>query len=107
VSWAGTLIGAMQEFVFSAPVWIYDGDFAWYFVTLPRRVAAEIREATSGRRKAFGTVKVAVTLGTSRWTTSLFATKELESYVLPLKASVRQREQVQAGMTVEILLVLV
>jgi hypothetical protein len=96
----------VPEYVFRAVVWVYEGDMPWHFVTLPRAVAAEIRQATSGRRKAFGTVKVSVTLGGSRWTTSLFATNELDSYVLPVKGSVRQREQVQAGMTVEILLVL-
>jgi len=102
----GTIFGEMHEFEFSASVWIYDGSIGWYFLTLPREVAAEIRESTKGTRKAFGTVKVSVTVGSSRWKTSLFPTKELDSYVLPIKASVRQREQVQAGMTVDVLLVL-
>ncbi len=52
-----------HESVFSAPVWIYDGDSPWYFVTLPRAVAAKIRETASRQGKAFGSVKVAATLG--------------------------------------------
>lgn len=87
-------------------MWVYDGDAPWHFVTLPRGVAAEIRELVSGRRKAFGSVKVAATVGRTRWKTSLFPYKVGETYLLPVKAAVRAREQIQAGMTLEILLVL-
>ena len=92
------------EFSFSAPVWVYEGEAAWYFVTLPRGVAAEVRECIAGTTKPFGSVKVSATLGTTRWKTSLFPDKKSNSYVLPIKAAVRQKEQVHAGMTVEVFL---
>jgi hypothetical protein len=95
----------VTEFVFQAAVWVYEGDAPWHFVTLPRGVAAEIRRAVSGCRRPFGSVKVAATVGRTRWKTSLFPHKAGDSYLLPVKAAVRAREQIQAGMTVEVLVV--
>lgn len=42
----------------------------------------------------------------TRWKTSLFPDKSAASSSLPIKAAVRAREQIQAGTTVEVLLVI-
>lgn len=50
----------------------------------------------------FGSVKVEVTLGESRWSTSVFPDAERKTFVLPVKAAVRRREGVDVGDTVRI-----
>jgi hypothetical protein len=95
-----------QEFTFEATVWLYGGKSAWHFVTLPRAVAAEIIGGVMGSRKPFGSVKVLAILGGTRWNTSLFRDTNKDSFLLPIKAAVRLREQIQAGMRVEVSLLL-
>jgi Domain of unknown function (DUF1905) len=84
------------SFTFTAEVWHYEGEAPWHFVTLPADVADEIRARTAGQRP-FNTVPVTVTIGAMAWDTSVFADRKTASYLLPLKAEVRDRGQIAAG----------
>ena len=70
-------------------------------VTLPPDMADEISESVP-RRPGFGSVRVAVRIGSSEWTTSIFPSKADGSYVLPIKRAVREREEVGLGDIVEV-----
>ena len=83
------------EFEFKATLWLYPGKAGWYFVTLPPDVADDI-DARVGERAGFGSIPVVVTVGSSSWSTSLFPDKGAASFVLPVKKSVRDRENVDA-----------
>jgi hypothetical protein len=61
---------------------------AWVFAALPTDRADEILELET-RRSGFGSVRVAVHLGTSEWQTSIFPSKEHGTYLLPVKKSIR------------------
>ena len=54
------------------------------------------RQLESGKRRGFGSVKVTVTLGESRWQTSLFPNKD-GSWFLPIKKPVRVAEGLADG----------
>ena len=75
----------------------YPGMAAWYFAYLDKKQAAEIREKYGTQKRGFGSLRVEVTLGKSKWETSIFPDKHSGSYVLPLKASVRRAEDIDAG----------
>jgi len=86
------------RFEFTAPLWLYRGKGGWHFITLPADIADEIEDlAASGAAKGFGSVPVRVTIGESTWETSLFPSNEKESFVLPVKKPVREREGLVAG----------
>lgn len=74
---------------------------AWVFAALPTDRADEIFELET-RRSGFGSVRVAVHLGTSDWQTSIFPSKEHGTYLLPVKKSIREQEMIDSGDTVEI-----
>lgn len=86
---------------FSAELWRHDGDAAWHFVTLPVEVAEQVREE-AGEPRGFGSVRVEVTVGGSTWRTSVFPDTKKGSFVLPVKAEVRRREDLLAGDVVEV-----
>ena len=86
----------MEPLSFDAEVWLYDGDAAWHFVTLPPDIADEV-EANSTSQAGFGSVPVRVTIGSTTWSTSLFPDSKVQSYVLPVKKEVRRREGIAAG----------
>ena len=80
---------------FSAELWEYDGEAPWVFVTLPTGIADEIEDQAP--KGGFGSVKVNVTCGGSRWSTSLFPDKKSGSFVLPLKKEIRAAEGLTSG----------
>ena len=98
---------ARARFSFTAEVWEHEGPAAWHFVSLPEAVADEI-EATYGHRAAgFGSLRVEVTIGKTRWSTSIFPDRKRGTYVLPLKKEVRVAERLVAGAPAKVGLVVV
>jgi Domain of unknown function (DUF1905) len=51
----------------------------------------------SGRRRGWGAMKVAATIGDTSWETSMFPDKTSGGWFLPVKASVRKAEGLAAG----------
>jgi len=84
---------------FDAELWIWDARKAdsWVFVSLPAEASEEIRELTDGTRRGFGSVRVRVTVGDSRWLTSIFPDAASSCYVLPIKRQVRKAQKLDAG----------
>ena len=97
----------MNPFEFTADLWRYTGEAAWYFVTLPHDVADDIHEITGDARRGFGSVRVEVTVGSTTWRTSVFPDTKSESFVLPVKKAVRSAEGLDDGSSVSVLLTLV
>lgn len=84
------------SFTFSATLWEPPGEVSWVFVTLPEADSDEILDEVP-RRPGFGSVRVTATIGATEWSTSLFPSKELASYVLPVKRAVRVAEGLDVG----------
>lgn len=75
----------------------------WYFLTLPERLADEIRAVDAGpRRVGFGTLRVTAQIGETRWQTSIFPSAQHRSYLLPVKAQVRKAEGLVEGRSVRL-----
>ena len=69
---------------------------------LALRIAApeignDIADVTAGIRAGFGSVRVAVTVGTTSWRTSIFPDSKTRTYVLPVKKEVRDAEKLDTG----------
>lgn len=85
-----------SRYTFTTELWEYGGEVSWFFVTLPQQQSDEIADRAP-KGAGFGSVKVGVTLGSSEWSTSLFPSRELAAYVLPIKRAVRDREDIDVG----------
>ena len=57
-----------------------------------------------GRTGGFGSVRISATIGATTWQTSIFASKDVGGYLLPLKAAVRKAERLAEGTPVDALL---
>ncbi len=86
-----------MAYTFTAELWEWSGKAAWHFVTLPPALSDEIAEATADTRRGFGAVAVTVTVGASRWETSIFPSKTEAAYILPVKQEVRAAEGLAPG----------
>ena len=87
----------MTEFEFAAALWREPGEDGWYFVSIPADISDEISDITAGIRRGFGSVRVAVTVGTTSWQTSIFPDSKTGTYLLPVKKAVRAAEHLEPG----------
>lgn len=92
-----------RTITFSAKVWVYPGVGGWHFVYLPKKHAPRIAQSTQ-KKVGFGFIPVTAVVGTTRWKTTLFPSKQEHTYLLALKAPVRKKEGIYEGDTVAITL---
>jgi Domain of unknown function (DUF1905) len=92
----------IDEYLVTGEIWRYPGDAGWHFLTLPDAIADELRARYAGEHRPFGSLRVRATLGATTWDTSLFADRRTESYLLPIKAQIRKREELSAGRRVTV-----
>ena len=78
------------------------GSGTWHFLTIDGS-AGEALSATAlmrrleGRARGFGALKVKARIGESEFATSVFPDKASDGWLLPVKASVRQAEDLVDG----------
>ena len=102
------------DWAFTGPMWLWRGNAkdgtptktAWHFITIDGEVAESIRAAAPGRTAAWGSVYVTATIGVTAWRTSVFPSKNVGGYLLPVKASVRKVERLAEGDVATVNLVL-
>ncbi len=82
-------------------MYLWKSDASWYFVTLPHEASDEIDFRYVGPKRGFGSIRVRVTVGDTTWDTSVFPSKEAESFVLPVKAQVRKAEELGLGRLID------
>jgi hypothetical protein len=88
------------RFACTSAVWRYPGMAGWHFLTVPKGTSAIIKERFGAKRRGWGSIPVMVTIGKTRWKTSIFPDRRAGAYLLPLKAEVRKRERIRDGQTV-------
>jgi len=95
----GSYAGAV-DLEFSGEVWFWRGPSPWHFVTVPEEECAELEDSSAFVSYGWGMIPVAVRIGETEWTTSLWPKDG--SYVVPLKAAVRKAEGIDVGDVVSV-----
>ena len=85
---------------FEGQIWFWRGPAPWYFVTVPAKQCRELKAISGSVTYGWGMIPVHVRIGKTEWQTSLWPKDE--SYIVPIKASVRKAEKVEEGDTVTI-----
>lgn len=85
---------------FSGKIWFWKGPAPWYFVTVPAPQCRELKAISGFVTYGWGMIPVHVRLGNSEWSTSLWPKDD--SYIVPIKASVRKAENLEEDDTVTI-----
>ncbi|HEV2791530.1 MAG TPA: DUF1905 domain-containing protein [Solirubrobacterales bacterium] len=93
------------SYEFTAELWLYTGEAAWHFISLPPEVSDDVRARTEGLL-AFGSAKVEARIGETTWPTSVFFDRKRDCFLLPVKAEVRRREGIDDGDRVRVRLAL-
>lgn len=85
---------------FSGEIWLWKGPAPWHFVTVPPEQCAELKAVSGSVTYGWGMIPVMVQIGKTKWKTSLWPKDD--SYIVPIKASVRKTERIAEGDTVTI-----
>jgi hypothetical protein len=80
---------------FNGKIWFWKGPAPWYFVTVPPREADLLHSISGAVTYGWGMIPVGVRIGKTAWKTSLWPKDN--SYIVPLKASVRKAEKLEEG----------
>ncbi len=84
------------RYAFSAKLWRYPGEAAWYFISVPKPESARIKKNVRVRR-GWGSVRVKAKIGKTSWSTSVFPDSQSGMYLLPVKLAVRRSESLDEG----------
>jgi hypothetical protein len=89
-----------MDIEFTGEIWFWKGPSPFYFVTVPADQCRELKELASLVTYGWGMIPVQAQTGGTSWQTSLFPKDG--SYLVPLKASVRTAETLDAGNAVTV-----
>ncbi len=90
------------KYEFDALPWVYAGPGGWHFVSLPSDMATEIRGLLQSEEEGWGRLKAHAKMGQSEWDTAIWYDTKHKTYLLPLKAAIRKREQINIGKSVTV-----
>lgn len=76
----------------TSELWMYPGPATWYFLNIDRKESTEIKEVFGANARGFGSLRVEVIIGESKWLTSIFWSSKEKVYMLPVKAEIRRKE---------------
>jgi len=88
---------------FTATIWQHTPPGGWYFVSLPRDVSDEIRGMLQAEEEGWGRLKAIATIGSTQWNTAIWYDTKYKTYLLPVKAAVREKEKLVAGIEVKVM----
>jgi len=80
---------------FSGEVWSWRGPAPYHFVSVPEDECGVIESTAAMVSYGWGMIPVAVRIGDTDWTTSLWPKDG--RYIVPLKDKVRQAEGIELG----------
>jgi hypothetical protein len=93
-----------SSYKIKSDVWVYPGPAAWYFISVPEKVTKEIKHNFGALSRGFGSVPVNVTIGKTKWKTSIFPDSKKGLYMLPIKAQVRKKEGIVSGQKINLVI---
>lgn len=82
------------RYEFGATPWQYQGKGGWYFISLPIKLAGEIRDNLQWQEEGWGRMKATAKIGNSEWQTAIWFDTKLNTYLLPLKSTIRIKEKI-------------
>jgi hypothetical protein len=97
------LLHIYMKLEFAAKVWLYKGvNAAWHFITLPVDIGQKIKYLGMNKKAGWGAIRVKVCIRKTSWETSVFPSKELSSYILPIKSEIRKNENIMENDIIDI-----
>ena len=77
------------------------GVAGWHSASVDKKSSEKIKASQVGKKKiGWGSIPVTVTLGKTKWNSSIFPDKKSGTYLLPLRAEIRKKEGINSEDTI-------
>ena len=93
------------KFEFSAKVFNYSSAadmVGWTIVLLPKELSMEIRDNFKREEQGWGRMRITAKTGNSEWQTAIWFDTKHDTYLLPIKAAIRKKENIAPDQVVKI-----
>ncbi len=84
-----------MEIEFNGKIWLWRGPAPWFFVTVPAEQSSALKVIVGDVTYGWGMIPVRARIGKTEWKTSLWP--KGGNYIVPIKASVREAENLNEG----------
>lgn len=89
----------IKKYKFKGKIWKYKGPSSWHFFTLPKKLSRVIRKNHGSAEEGWGRLRVEACINKTEWQTAIWYDTKFRSYLLPVKAAVRKREDIEIGVS--------
>ena len=90
------------KYSFSAKLWQHQAQGGWYFVSLPKEISKEIRENLKWQEEGWGRMKATASINELEWDTAIWFDKKQDTYLLPIKADIRKKGELELNQMLEV-----
>ena len=90
------------KYEFSEKVWQHSSLGGWYFISLPKEMSKEIRNMLRSEEEGWGRLKAVARIGKTEWKTAIWFDSKNETYLLPLKAEIRRKENIEVEKQIDV-----
>lgn len=90
------------KYQFSAKLWKHTASGGWHFVSLPVTLAVEIRSHLKWQEEGWGRLKAKAKIGEYQWDTAIWYDTKHATYLLPIKADIRKKENMDVDSTIAV-----
>lgn len=91
------------QYRFSSKPWKYEGQSGWVFISLPEKLSKEIRDTFKTMEEGWGRLSAIACIGNTEWKTAIWYDTKANTYLLPLKAEIRRKENVMIDKPVRVI----
>ena len=91
---------AKIRYDFSARLWQDPSPGGWFFISIPKNISKEIRENLKWQEEGWGRMKASVAIDKLEWDTAIWFDKKMDTYLLPIKAEIRRKVNLQLDDTI-------
>lgn len=91
-----------MEFEFDGELWFWRGPAPWHFVSVPDEVCLALADVSEIVSYGWGMIPVTARIGSCTWETALWPKDG--SYIVPIKADVREAERLELGERASVIL---
>ncbi len=91
------------RYEFKAILWQHTGAGGWHFISLPETTSTEIRTLLKSSEEGWGRLKATAKIGNAKWETAIWFDTKKNTYLLPIKATIRSKENLLLGAEIAVI----
>ena len=92
------------KYQFKTKMWRHNAPGGWYFASIPENLSKEIRENLQWQEEGWGRMKATAKIKLVEWDSSIWFDTKNECYILPIKAEIRKKTQLELNREFEMII---